>query len=385
LPPPLRQSVPMRRSLLALTFLAIAAPLDAQTITTIAGNGEQGAGPDGALATESPLFMLQWTPAGVVFDRDGNLYFSESGSNRVRRIDSKSGRIFTVAGSGEAGYSGDGGPATAAKLREPGDLAFDKAGNLCVADVGNNLIRRIDLKSGIIETFAGTRRIGFTKDGSLVTATPIGRPVGIAFDDAGNFYVMEPYASRLLGVDAKTRIVRTIVGDGTLLLRLDAKKGTDTGLAIPTAVRVTSKGEIVFSVTDCNAVLKVNPKTGDLTPIAGTKLIGLTGDGGPATRARLCTPTVLALDRGDNIWVSDMGNSVIRRIDARTGIIETRVGSGRVNRWGETEMAGFDGDGGPASKAQINRPTGLGFDRDGNLYILDALNNRIRKVENAAR
>lgn len=369
----------------SLLLLLPAAPLGAQTITTIAGNGQQGAGPDGVLATQSPLFMLQQTVAGLVFDRDGNLYFSESGASRVRRIDRKSGRIFTVAGSGVPGYSGDGGPATAARLREPGDLAFDAAGKLYVSDVGNNRVRRIDLKSGLIETFAGTGRIGFTKDGSPVTETPIGHPVGIAFDDAGNFFVMEPYASRLLEADAKTRIVRTIVGDGTLTLQLDAKKGTATGLAIPAAVRVTSKGEAVFSVTDCHSILKVNPKTGDLTHVAGTKLFGLTGDGGPAIRARLWNPTAIALDRGDNIWFADLGNSVIRRIDSRTGIIETRVGSSRVNRWGEPEREGFDGDGGPASKAQLNRPAGLGFDRDGNLYILDALNNRIRRVEKAAR
>jgi sugar lactone lactonase YvrE len=374
----------MRCALLVLTLLAAAAPLGAQTITTIAGNGQQGAGPDGILATESPLFMLQQTVAGLVFDRDGNLYFSESGANRVRRIDRKSGRIFTVAGTGELGYSGDGGPATAAKLREPGDLAFDPAGNLYVSDTGNNRVRRIDLKNGVIETFAGTGRSGYTKDGFPVAATPIGHPIGIAFDAAGNFFVMDPYASRLLGADAETRIVRTVVGDGTLTLRLDARKGTKTGLAVPSAIRVTSTGELVFSVSDCNSLLKVNPKTGDLTHIAGTLNIGLTGDGGPATRARLSQPTAIALDKSDNIWFVDWNNNVIRRIDAKTGIIETRVGSGRVNRWGETEMAGFDGDSGPAAKAQLNRPAGLGFDRDGNLYILDTMNNRIRKVEKAA-
>lgn len=374
----------MRLAVLSLLFLS-ATPAAAQTITTFAGNGEQGAGPDGILAKDSPLFILQHTVAGLVFDRDGNLYFSESGANRVRRIDRKSGRIFTVAGTGQAGYSGDGGPATAARLREPGDLAFDAAGNLYVSDTENNGVRRIDLKTGVIETFAGTGRLGYTKDGLPLKETPIGHPIGIGFDAEGNFYVMDPYTSRLFAADAKTRIVRTLVGDGTLELKFYVKKGTDSGLAIPSGVRVTSTGDVVFSVTDCHSIMKVNPKSGDLTHIAGTQLFGLTGDGGPAIRARLKQPTTIALDRNDNIWFSDWGNHVIRRIDSKTGIIETRVGSGRVNRYGETEMAGFDGDGGPATKAQLNRPTGIGFDRDGNLYILDTLNNRIRRVEKAAR
>ncbi len=375
----------MRSLLPVASLLLSAAAAGAQTITTFAGNGEQGAGPDGVLATESPLSMLRRTPAGVVFDRDGNLVFSESGTNRVRRIDRKSGRIFTVAGTGEEGFSGDGGPAKSAKLREPGDLAFDAAGNLYVSDLGNNRVRRIDAKSGVIDTFMGTGFVSFTADGSTAKATPVGRPLGIAFDAAGNFFVMDPYADRLLEVDAKTGIVRTIVGNGTVSLRIDTRKGTDTGLALPTAVRIDGKGDVIFSATDDHVLMKVNPVTDELTRIAGTMRFGLTGDDGPALAARLNNPTAVALDRGDDIWFVDWGNNVIRRVDAKTGIIETRVGSGRVNRYGEMEMAGFDGDGGPATKARLNGPAGLGFDRDGNLYILDAQNNRIRKVEKAAR
>ncbi len=369
---------------LSLLLLA-AAPLSAQTITTVAGNGQQGAGPDGVLATATPLFMLPQTPAGLLFDREGNMYFSESGANRVRRIDRKSGRIFTTAGTGQAGYSGDGGPAVAAKLNEPGDLAFDAEGNLYVSDTGNNRVRRIDLESGIITTFAGTGRLGTQQDGLPLSEAGIGHPLGIAFDEAGNFYVMEPYTSRLLAADARTKLLRTLVGDGSFTLRFEVKKGTESGLANPAAVRVTSTGDVVFSVTDRHAIMKVNPKTDALTHIAGTMLYGLMGDGGPATKARLWNPMAIALDRDDDIWIADTGNNVIRRIDAKTGIIETRVGSGRTDRRGDVEMAGFEGNGGPASKAQLNRPAGLGFDRDGNLYILDALNNRIRKVEKAAR
>jgi len=371
--------------LLALALSAAAPPVAAQTITTVAGNGEQGAGPDGALARESPLFMLPGTPAGVVFDRDGNLYFSEAGANRVRRLEKKSGRLFTVAGTGVAGNTGDGGPALAAKLNEPGDLAFDPAGNLYVSDLGNNRVRKIDLKTGTIDAFAGNGRLGFAQEGVNIREANLGRPLGIAFDAEGNFYVMDPYSSRLLAADVRTKLFRTIVGNGSMAVDLRARKGTEMGLDIPTAVRVTSKGDVVFSVSDSHAILKVNPKTDDLTLVAGTLLYGWTGDGGPATKAHLWNPTAIALDRDDDVWVIDSAPSLIRRIDAKTGIIETRVGSATVTTSGEVDMGGFSGDGGPAAKARLNRPAGLGFDRDGNLYVLDTLNNRIRKVEKAAR
>ncbi len=329
--------------------------------------------------------MSETTPVGVVFDRDGNLYFSESGAARVRRIEKKTGLLVTVTGTGQPGFSGDGGRATAATLREPGDLAFDKDGNLYIADLGNRRIRRVDRKSGIIDTFAGTGTPIFTKDGSPAKETPMGRPSGIVFDTAGNLFVVESFAGRILRIDAKTGVVSTLVGNGTTELHPDAKKGTDTGLPVPSSARITSKGEIVFSVTGQHILMKVNPATGEMTWVAGTGIPGYSGDGGPARKAKLSQPAAIAIDRDDNIWFVDWDNNAVRRIDAKTGVIETRVGSARRDRWGEMQTAGFAGDGGPAEKAQLWHPTALGFDPDGNLLILDARNHRIRKVEKAAR
>lgn len=369
----------------AFPLLFAALPLPAQTITTIAGNGLFAAGGDGVPALSSPLSLSEGTPGGIVFDRAGNIYFSESGANRVRRIEKKTGLLATVAGTGRPGFSGDGGPATEAKLREPGDLAFDTAGNLYIADLGNNRIRRLDAKTAVIETFAGTGNPIFTKDGSPAKETPIGRPSGIVFDTAGNLFVVENYAGRILRIDAKTGLVSTLVGNGTTELHTDAKIGIATGLPVPSSARITSKGEIVFSVTGSHILMKVNPVTDGLTWIAGTGMPGYTGDGGSARQAQLSQPAAIAIDRDDNIWFADWDNNAIRRIDAKTGIIESRVGSARRDRWGNPQTAGFAGDGGPAGKAQLWHPTSLGFDPDGNLFIVDARNERIRKVEKAAR
>jgi sugar lactone lactonase YvrE len=369
----------------SLSLLLAALPLSAQTITTIAGTGMSGVGKDGVPALSSPLSLSDVTPSGIVFDRAGNLCFSEPGAHRVRRIDKATGLLSTVAGTGQAGFSGDGGPATAAKLKEPGDLAFDAAGDLYIADLGNRRIRRIRTKTGVIETFAGTGSPTFKKDGSPALETAMGRPSGIVFDKAGNLFVVETYAGRLLRIDAKTGLVRTLVGNGTTVLHREAKTGTETGLPVPTSARIDSKGEIVFSVTGQNILMKVNPATDELTWIAGTGIPGYAGDGGPARAAQLSQPTSIALDAEDNIWFLDWDNNAVRHIDAKTGIITTRVGSARPDRRGEMQTAGFSGDGGPADKALLWHPTALAFDPDGNLFIADARNQRIRKVEKAAR
>ena len=368
-----------------LLLLLVLHPLGAQTISTIAGNGLVGAAEDGVPALSSPFTFNEGTPGSIVFDADGNLIVSESGAHRVRRIEKKSGLLVTVAGTGTAGFSGDGGPAKAAKLNEPGDLALDKAGNLYVADLGNRRIRRVDRKSGLIETFAGTGNPIFTKDGSPAKETPMGRPSGLVFDAAGNLFVVESYSGRILRIDARTTLVNSLAGNGTTVLNSEAKRGTETGLPVPSSAGITSKGVIVFSVTGQNILMTLNPATGELSRIAGTGIPGNTGDGGPALKAQLSQPSAIAVDRNDNIWFVDWDNSAVRRIDAKTGVIDTRVGSAQTDRWGEVHTAGFAGDGGPANKAQLWHPTALGFDRGGSLYVVDARNQRIRKVEKAAR
>jgi trimeric autotransporter adhesin len=363
---------------------ALALPLAAQTITTIAGNGRPGSGPDGVAATASPLLLNEGVPGTVAFDRDGNLYFPESGAHRVRKIGGKSGTITTVAGRGTPGFSGDGGPATDARLNEPSDLAFDADGNLLVADASNNRVRRVDRKTGVIETVWGNGRAVSGKDGLPAKETAVGHPTGLAVDARGDIFVVDSFGSCILRLDAASGLSRRIAGNGTYNFDLDATNAANAGLPVPSQIRLTSDGDLVVTVTSSHAIVRLNPATGAMKRIAGNGMPGNTGDGGSAREARIEQPAALAVDRGDNVWFVDWGSSSVRRVDAKTGVIETRVGSTRVDRRGDTKTEGFSGDGGPATKAQLWHPSGLGFDKDGNLYVLDAHNSRIRRVEKAA-
>ena len=374
----------LRLPALSALAAALALPLSGQTITTVAGNGQPAPGADGVAATASPLLLNEGVPGTVVFDRDGNLYFPESGAHRVRKIDRKSGTITTVAGTGTPGFSGDGGPARDARLKEPSDLAFDLDGSLLVADASNNRVRRVDRTSGVIETIWGNGRPVSGKDGLPATETAVGHPTGLAVDAKGNVFAVDSFGSYILRLDATSGLSRRVAGNGTYTFDPDATNAANAGLAIPSQIRLTSDGDLVVTVTGNHAIVRLNPVTGAMKRIAGTGMPGNTGDGGPAREARLEQPAALAVDRGDNVWFVDWGSSSIRRVDAKTGILETRAGSTRVDRSGETRTAGFSGDGGPAIKAQLWHPSGLGFDRDGNLYVLDAHNSRIRKVEKAA-
>ncbi len=326
----------------AFAFLFIVAPVlcqaqapPAYTITTIAGQlGQQGNySGDGGPATNAFLFG----PSDVILDSSGNVYFSDTVNNRIREVIPTSGAvdtwlINTVAGDGTAGYLGDGALATAAEMYSPTGIAFDGSRNLFIADTGNWVIREVNATSGDISTVAGDNVLGagFAGDLGPATSAQLYNPSGVAVDPAGNIYIADPYDN----------VVRVVCANQTPI----ACKGLAAG---------------------------------DINTFAGNNTLGAsyTGDGGPPASALLNNPVAVVLDSAGNLYISDSGNNVIRKVTpGATAVITTFVGYSPGN-------AGFAGDGGPATKAELNGPKGMAFDSSGNLYIADTGNSRIRMVE----
>ena len=340
------------------------------TISTIAGTGERGYSGDGGLATQAQLSE----PVGVAVDGAGNLYIADTDNNRVRKVDAATGTISTIAGAGYSGDSGHGGPATQAQLSEPVGVAVDGAGNLYIADEGDHRIRKVDAATGIISTIAGTGEWGYSGDGGLAIEAQLSEPHGVAVDAVGNVYITSYWNHRVRKVDAVTGTISTIVGTGGWGYSGDGGLATQAELRYPSAVTVDGAGNLYIADEGNHRVRKVDAVTGTISTIAGTGEWGYGGDGGPATQAQLRYPSAVTVDGIGNLYIADSGNHRIRKVSAFTGTISTIVGTGG---WG------YSGDGGPATQAQLGYPEGVAVDGAGNLYISDFHNNRIRKVDAA--
>ena len=298
----------------------------------------------------------------MTLDSLGQLYIADGGNLRVRRINNE-GIIDTVAGRNY--LLGDGGPATAANLSSPGDVVVDDRGNLYISDHGNNAIRKVSA-SGIISTIAGVGDPGFSGDGGPATEAKISGG-GIALDSTGNIYLADTGNQRIRRIDPAGTI-RTVAGNGVRGFSGDGGDALLAAFEFPVDVAVDSMGNIY--VTDIlNHRIRMIDAAGQISTIAGNGERGFNGDGGPATEAQLCFPRGLAVDSLSNIYVTSPCNGTVRRIDP-LGRIRTVAGNGEY---------GFDGDGGLATQAQLALPWDVTLDEAGNIYIAD-LDGRVRKI-----
>ena len=343
-------------------FAALLGDIEERYVFTFAGTGEAGAGGDGGPAAEAQLNF----PEGLELDGSGNLYVADTLNGRIRRIDAE-GVITTIAGTGERGFSGDGGPAAEAQLTWADVLALDGSGNLYVADGGR--IRRIDAE-GVITTIAGTGERGFSGDGGPAAEAQLTWAAGLALDGSGNLYVAD--GGRIRRIDAEG-VITTIAGTGERGFSGDGGPAAEAQFAYPSGLALDGSGNLYVADSENSRIRRIDPE-GTITTIAGTGERGFSGDGGPATEARLAYPGGLAVDGSGNLYVADSGNSRIRRIDPE-GTITTIAGSGPGSSSG-----GYSGDGGPATEAQFSGPGALAVDGSGNLYVADRFNNRIRVI-----
>jgi len=373
-------------------------------VTLIAGNGSQGYSGDGGPAISAQLS----NPGGIALDSSGNLYIADSGNYRVRKV-TPQGVISTVAGTGVSGFSGDGGPATSARINYPRDVAVDGSGNLYIADGPNYRVRKVT-PEGLISTIAGTGTYGFSGDGGPALSASIGFINGLTIDGAGNLWMSDTNNQRIRKITS-AGIISTVAGNGVFGLSGDggpataARLGSPWGLALdgsgnlliadssnnrirrvnaegtistvfvtatygPSDVSVEGgSGNLLVTETGSNKIYRVSPSGTIISLAAGNGTFGFSGDGGQATSALLRTPAGLAKDAAGNLLIADSSNNRIRKVSP-AGVISTFAGNG---------MVGFGGDGGPATSAQLNTPGDVAVGPDGSVYITDCT-SRIRRV-----
>jgi sugar lactone lactonase YvrE len=390
-------------------------------IATVAGNHAAGAGysGDNGAATSAQLHF----PRNVFVDSSGNLFIADSDNSVVRKVTKTSGNITTVAGIGlTSGYTGDGGPATSAELKNPNNLFVEASGNILICDNGNLVIREVSISTGNIQTIVGNGFVSYAGDGFLAVNAALNRPLGVYTDRSGNIFVADAFNNVIREIVASTGVIQTVAGNGTSGFSGDGGPATKAQLNEPFGIFVDNSGNIFFTDANNSVVREVVAATGTIQTVAGTPgKFAYTGDGGLAISAQLNHPDSVFADHSGNLFIADSDNNVIRKVDAATKNITTIVGTsaqlnnpggifmdaagnlfiadalnevirevdsktGQVNIVaGTLGVLGPGGDNGPATSAQLNTPTSVFVDSAGNLFISDTNNSVIRKVDGASK
>jgi len=389
-------------------------------ITTVAGVGQYGYNGENIKATTTAMGF----PRGLVVNAAGEFWYSDPGNNRVRMVNSAD-LVNTVAGNGSAGYSGDGGPATSAQVNQPNGLALDASGNLYFSDTGNNVVRMVD-SSGNIHTIAGNGTAGFSGDGEAATSASLDSPHGLAFDTAGNLYIADDLNSRVRivsGLGTGTVTINTYAGNGGTGQNGNGGLATSAAVGFPRGVLVAN-GTLYIATAGQSQIREVNLTSQIINTYAGSTS-GYDGDGNPPLSSMFVSPTGLWLDSTGDLLIVDTGNDRVRKVNAAGTTVSTTVGGyvgdgglatnacfnspeniafdasgnfyvaegngnrvreisgGNISTLAGTGVTGYSGDGGLATAAKINSPLGVAADLFGNVYIADNGNNVIRVVNSS--
>ncbi|HLJ86113.1 MAG TPA: hypothetical protein VKZ53_04780 [Candidatus Angelobacter sp.] len=344
-------------------------------ITTAAGGAKLNEGID---ATDAELGFTPNSVGGpfsngLAFEPSGNLIIADTDSNRVWRVNGATGIISLATGSpvGAFGFSGDGQDALRAKFALPGDVAADRSGNIFITDSQNLRIRRLDAETREITTVAGNGTLGFSGDGGPATLAAFFFPAAASVDRWGNLYIADTFNQRIRRVDAATGFIQTVAGNGSVGFGGDGGPAVSAQLSFPSGAVVDANGNLFIADAGNNRIREVDVTTGLIRTVAGTGACLFGGDVGPATSAQLCNPARVVVDAWGNLFIADQGNNRVRRVDNRTGYITTAAGNG---------TQGFTGDGGPAVAAALDSPFALSLDPCGNLFIADGGSGRVREV-----
>jgi sugar lactone lactonase YvrE len=340
-------------------------------ITIIAGDGTAGFRGDGGPATAAELNQ----PFGMAVDAADDVFLADSKNNAIREIIKSSGKMITVAGSGQAGYSGDGGPATQAKLDGPLGVAVDAAGDLFIADSLNNRVREVVVTTGDIITLAGDGSWSDRGDGGPAAAAELADPHGVVVDASGNLFIADTGKGRIREVVAATGDIITVAGDGSFGDDGDGGPATDAAIGLPGGLTLDAAGDLFIADFWNDVVREVDASTGMIRTVAGKGGAGFRGDAGPAADAGLYCPLGLAVDGSGNLFIADSDNGVVREVVASTALIFTVAG---------IPSSGPTGDGGSALATALAEPSGVAVDGSGDLFITDSGNNRVLKARVAA-